>query len=61
MLYQINDLRVVVETPKGLLTKEQIDKKSRQALTRPFMQTSQDNSKVRVKMKRMKRKCPLVL
>ena len=28
MLYQINDLRVVVETAKRLLTKQQIDKKS---------------------------------
>ena len=28
MLYQINDLRVVVETAKSLLIKEQIDKKA---------------------------------
>ena len=27
MLYQINDLRVAVETTKRLLTKEQMDKK----------------------------------
>ena len=49
MLYQIDDLRVVVETAKRLLTKEQIDKKSRQATTSPFMQTSQDNSKSKSK------------
>ena len=61
MLYQINDLRVAVETAKRLLTKEQMDKKSGQATTSPFMQTSQDNSKVKVRLKRMKRKCPLVL
>ena len=45
MLYQINDLRVVVETSRRLLTKEQMDKKSRQAPTNPFMQVSQGNSK----------------
>ena len=45
MLYQINDLRVVVETAKRLLTKEQIDKKAGQATTSPFMQVSQGNSK----------------
>ena len=45
MLYQINDLRVVVETAKRLLTKEQTDKKSGHATTSPFMQTSQENSK----------------
>ena len=30
MLYQINDLRVTVETAKRLLTKEQMDKKTGQ-------------------------------
>ena len=45
MLYQINDLRVAVETAKRLLTKEQMDKKSGQATTSPFMQISQGNSK----------------
>ena len=45
MLYQINDLRVAVETAKRLLTKEQMDKKSGQATASPFMQTSQDSSK----------------
>ena len=38
MLYQINDLRVVVETAKRLLTKEQMDKKAGQATASPFMQ-----------------------
>ena len=45
MLYQINDLRVVVETAKRLLTKEQMDKKAGQATASPFMQISQGNSK----------------
>ena len=45
MLYQIDDLRVAVETAKRLLTKEQMDKKAGQATTSPFMQVSQGNSK----------------
>ena len=46
MLYQINDLRVAVETAKRLLTKEQIDKqKSGQSSVSPFMKASQQNSK----------------
>ena len=45
MLYQIDNLRVVVETAKRLLTKEQMDKKVGQATTSPFMQVSQGNSK----------------
>ena len=45
MLYQINDLRVVVETAKRLLTKEQMDKKAGQATTSPFMHVNQGNSK----------------
>ena len=49
MLYQIDDLRVVVDTAKRLLTKEQIDKKSGQTTTSPCMQTSQDNSKTKSK------------
>ena len=43
MLYQIDDLRMAVETAKRLVTKEQIDKKSGQATTSPFMKTGQDN------------------
>ena len=43
-LYQINDLRVVVETAKRLLTKEQMDKRSGQATTSPFMKVSQETS-----------------
>ena len=45
MLYQINDLRVVVETAKRLLTKEKMDKKAGQATASPFMQVNQSNSK----------------
>ena len=46
MLYQINDLRVAVETAKRLLMKEQIDKqKSGQSSVSPFMKVSQQNSK----------------
>ena len=56
MLYQINDLRVVVETAKRLLTKEQLDKKSGQATTSPFMQTSQGNSKSKGKVEKNEKK-----
>ena len=42
MLYQINDLRVAVETAKRLLIKEQMDKKAGQSITNPFMQVSQN-------------------
>ena len=56
MLYQINDLRVVVETAKRLLTKEQIDKKSGQATTSSFMQTSQHNSKSKSKAEKNEKK-----
>ena len=55
MLYQINDLRVVVETAKRLLTKEQMDKKSGQATT-PFMQASQSNSKGKNKTEKNEKK-----
>ena len=37
MFYQINDLRVAVETDKRVLTKEQMDKKAGQSTTSPFM------------------------
>ena len=56
MLYQINDLRVVVVTAKRLLTKEQMDKKSGQATTSQFMQTSQDNSKSKSKSEKNEKK-----
>ena len=56
MLYQINDLRVAVETAKRLLTKEQIDKMSGQATASPFMQTSQDNSKSKSKSEKNEKK-----
>ena len=58
MLYQIDNLRVVVETAKRLLTKEQIDKRAGQSTTSPFMQVSQGSSKSKDKQKR---KFPLVL
>ena len=56
MLYQINDLRVVVETAKRLLTKAQMDKQSGQATTSPFMQTSQGNSKSKSKAEKNEKK-----
>ena len=61
MLCPINDLRVVVETANRLLTKEQMDKKAGEATTSPVMQVSQGNSKIRIKLKRVNRKCSLVL
>ena len=45
MLYQINDLRVEVETAKRLLIKEQMDKKAGQSITSPFMQVNENSSK----------------
>ena len=58
MLYQINDLRVVVETAKRLLTKEQMDKKAGQATTNPFMQVSQGNSKNKNKTEKSEKTVP---
>ena len=52
MLYQINDLRVVVEMAKRLLIKEQIDKKAGQSIGSPFMQVSQTNPKNKDKTKK---------
>ena len=54
MLYQINDLRVVVETAKT--TKEQMDKKAGQATTSPFMQVSQGNSNSKNKTEKNEKK-----
>ena len=45
MLYQIDNLRVVVETAKRLWTKEQMDKRAEQSTASPFMQVSQGSSK----------------
>ena len=45
MLYQINDLRVAVEMAKRLLIKEQMDKKTGQSITMPFMQMNHNSSK----------------
>ena len=45
MLYQIDDLRMAVETSKRLLTKGLIDIKSGQSTASPFMKTSQEKSK----------------
>ena len=50
MLYQIDDLRMVLETAKRLLTKEQIDKKSGQATASPFMKSVKTILKVKVRM-----------
>ena len=45
MLYQIDNLRVAVETAKRLLTKEQMDKRAGQSTASPFMQVNQGSSK----------------
>ena len=58
MLYQIDDLRVLVETAKRLLTKEQMDKKAGQSSASSFMQVNQGGSKSKDKTER---KYPLVL
>ena len=50
MLYQVNDLRVVVEMAKRLLIKEQIDKRAGQSITSPFMQASQNKDKTERKV-----------
>ena len=50
MLYQINDLRVVVEMAKRLLIKEQMDKRTGQSITSPFMQASQNKDKTEKKV-----------
>ena len=52
MLYQIDNLRVVVETAKRLLTKEQMDKKAGQSTASPFMQVNQGSSKNKDKMEK---------
>ena len=61
MLYQINDLRMAVETAKRLLTKEQMIKSQDKLLPAHLCKPVRTIPKVRVKLKRMKRKCPLVL
>ena len=53
MLYQINDLRLVVDTARRLLTKEQMDKKAGQSSASPFMQVNQGSSKNKDKMEKM--------
>ena len=50
MLYHINDLRVVVETAKRLLIKEQMDKKAGQSIANPFTQVSQNKDKMEKKV-----------
>ena len=46
MLYQINDLRTIIETAKRVLTKEKLDKqKAGQSSMSPFMKASQEYSK----------------
>ena len=56
MLYQINDLRVVEETAKRLLTKEQMDKKAGQATASPVIQVNQGNSKHKNKAEKSEKK-----
>ena len=52
MMYQIDDLRVVVETAKRLLTKEQMDKKAGQFSASSFMQVNQNSYKNKDKMEK---------
>ena len=52
MLYQIDNLRVAVETAKRLLTKEQMDKNAGQSTTSLFMQVNQGSSKSKDKMEK---------
>ena len=56
MLYQINNLRLAVETAKRLLTKEQMDKKAGQSTASPFMQVSQGSPKIRDKSKKSEKR-----
>ena len=56
MLYQIDNLRVVVETAKRLLTKEPMDKKAGQSTASPFMQVSQGSSKNKDKTEKSEKK-----
>ena len=56
MLYQIDKLRVVVETAKRLLTKEQMDKKAGQSTSSSLMQVRQSSSKNKDKMEKSKKK-----
>ena len=56
MLYQKDNLRVVVETAIRLLTKEQMDKKAGQATSIPFMQVSQGNSTNKDKTEKSEKK-----
>ena len=56
MLYQINDLSIVVETTKRLLTKVQMDKKAGQSIASPFMQVNQGNSKNQNKTEKSEKK-----
>ena len=52
MLDQIDDLRVVVEMAKRLLTKEQMDKKAGQSTASAFMQVNQGSSKNKDKIEK---------
>ena len=45
MLYNVDNLREVIEMAKRILTKEQMDKKAGQSSTSPFMQINQSSSK----------------
>ena len=52
MLYHIDNLREVVEMAKRILTKEQMDKKTGQSSTSPFMQANQSSCKNKDKMEK---------
>ena len=55
MLYQINDLRIAVDTAKRLIIKEQMDKRAGQSTVSPFMQASQNKDKMEKKVSFMER------
>ena len=61
MPYQIDHLRVVVETTKRLLTKEQMDKKAGNPPLVHSCKLVNVAPKIKTKLKGVKRKCPLVL
>ena len=61
MLYQINDLRIVVETAKRLLTKNKWTKRQDKLQPAHSCKLVRAIPKIKIKLKRVRRKCPLVL
>ena len=61
MLYQINDLRVAVETAKRLLTKSKWIKSQGKLPPAQSCKLVRAIPKIKIRLKRIKRKCPLVL